>query len=163
VNWQSYPRKQWSWASSWTDDFSLEVIEVNPAYTSVIGTVNHAQRNGVSVHQGAALAVARRGKCLSKKPPKRGVLVPTRNGCHVTFCVPAKRAASMYGHTGEDQNNPESGICSGWSVGRSKRKPAPLSPEMRAFGAIGPSTVQFLSANRQHRCSASVNFQKVPC
>ena len=112
MNWQSYPRKQWSWASSWTDDFSLEVIEVNPAYTSVIGTVNHAQRNGVSVHQGAALAVARRGKCLSKKPPKRGVLVPTRNGCHVTFCVPAKRAASMYGHTGEDQNNPESGICS---------------------------------------------------
>jgi IS605 OrfB family transposase len=32
----------------------VEVIEVNPAYTSVMGAVNHAQRHGISVHQGAA-------------------------------------------------------------------------------------------------------------
>ena len=37
----------------------VEVFEVNPAYTSVIGAVNHAQRRGISVHQGAACAVAR--------------------------------------------------------------------------------------------------------
>ena len=35
----------------------VEVIEVNPAYTSVIGAVNHAQRNGISVHQGAAFVI----------------------------------------------------------------------------------------------------------
>ncbi|EQD76948.1 transposase, IS605 OrfB family, partial [mine drainage metagenome] len=32
----------------------VEVIAVNPAYTSVIGAVNQAQRYGISVHQGAA-------------------------------------------------------------------------------------------------------------
>jgi IS605 OrfB family transposase len=39
----------------------VEVIEVNPAYTSVIGAVNHAQAKGISVHMGAAFAIARRG------------------------------------------------------------------------------------------------------
>ncbi|MBK7000075.1 MAG: IS200/IS605 family accessory protein TnpB-related protein [Rhodoferax sp.] len=34
----------------------VEVIEVNPAYTSVIGAVNYAQAKGISVHQGAAYA-----------------------------------------------------------------------------------------------------------
>jgi len=39
----------------------VQVMEVNPAYTSVIGAVNHAQTKGISVHQGAAFAIARRG------------------------------------------------------------------------------------------------------
>ncbi|MDA8095420.1 MAG: IS200/IS605 family accessory protein TnpB-related protein [Betaproteobacteria bacterium] len=39
----------------------VEVLEVNPAYTSVIGAVNHAQPLGLSVHQAAAMAIARRG------------------------------------------------------------------------------------------------------
>ncbi|MBK7001264.1 MAG: IS200/IS605 family accessory protein TnpB-related protein [Rhodoferax sp.] len=43
----------------------IEVIEVNPAYTSVIGAVNYAQTKGISVHQGAAYAIARRGLGLS--------------------------------------------------------------------------------------------------
>jgi IS605 OrfB family transposase len=63
----------------------VEVIEVNPAYTSVIGAVNHAQVKGISVHMGAALAIARRGMGLSEKPPKREAIAPARNGGHVTF------------------------------------------------------------------------------
>jgi IS605 OrfB family transposase len=39
----------------------VEVIEVNSAYTSTIGAVNYAARLGISIHQGAAIAIARRG------------------------------------------------------------------------------------------------------
>jgi IS605 OrfB family transposase len=46
----------------------VELIEVNPAFTSTIGAVNHAQRLGISVHQGAAMAIARRALALSEKP-----------------------------------------------------------------------------------------------
>jgi len=66
------------------------VIEVNPAYTSVIGAVNYAQKKGISVHMAAAFAIARRGMRLSELPPTRQVCVPTRNGDHVTFVLPVR-------------------------------------------------------------------------
>lgn len=68
----------------------VEVIEVNPAYTSVIGSVNHAQKRGVSVHMGAAVAIARRGLGLSENPSVRAGLVPVRDGGHVTFELPVR-------------------------------------------------------------------------
>ena len=71
----------------------VEVITVNPAYTSVIGAVNHAQQKGISVHQGAAYAVARRGLRLSERPTVREAVVPTRNGGHVTFALPVRNRA----------------------------------------------------------------------
>ena len=49
----------------------VEVIEVNPAYSSVIGAVNHAQQHGISVHLGAAVALARRGLGLSERAAVR--------------------------------------------------------------------------------------------
>ncbi|OGT88591.1 MAG: transposase [Gammaproteobacteria bacterium RIFOXYA12_FULL_61_12] len=71
----------------------VEVIEVNPAYTSVIGSVNYARRHGISVHQGAALAIARRGLGYSERPPRREASVPVRNGAHVTFALPVRTRA----------------------------------------------------------------------
>ena len=38
----------------------VEVYQVNPAYSSVIGRVKFMERYGLSVHQAAALALARR-------------------------------------------------------------------------------------------------------
>ena len=46
----------------------VEVLEVHPAYTSTIGAVNHAARFGISIHQGAAIAIARRSLGLSERP-----------------------------------------------------------------------------------------------
>lgn len=71
----------------------IEVIEVNPAYTSVIGAPNHAQVKGISVHMGATLAIARRGLGLCEKPPKQEAIAPARNGGQVTFCAPARMRA----------------------------------------------------------------------
>jgi hypothetical protein len=39
----------------------VAVIEINPAYMSVIGAVNYAQELGISIHLAAAIAFARRG------------------------------------------------------------------------------------------------------
>ena len=67
----------------------VEIIEVNPAYTSTIGAVNFAARYGISVHQGAAVAIARRSLNLSERPAKRMGPVPVRGGGHVTLLLPA--------------------------------------------------------------------------
>ncbi len=46
-------------------DAGIEVLEVNPAYTSVIGRAKYSKRLGISVHRAAAYAIARRG--MNKK------------------------------------------------------------------------------------------------
>ena len=67
----------------------VEVIEVNPAYTSTIGMVNYAERYGISVHQGAAIAIARRSLDLSERPATR-VARLAHGGDHVTFPLPER-------------------------------------------------------------------------
>ena len=142
----------------------VEVIEVNPAYTSVIGAVNHAQRNGISVHMGAATAIARRGLGLSEKPPKREAIVPTRNGGHVTFCLPARNGKKhLWSYWGKIRTTLKAAHVAHGRSGVSKGMPAPLAPATRPLGAIRPFTVKPRDANRQHNCSAGVNFQDVPC
>ena len=68
----------------------IEVIEVNPAYTSVIGRVKFAKMYGFSVHQAAALVIGRRGMKLSEKPPRDWVMIPGLNGCIVAFFPPVR-------------------------------------------------------------------------
>jgi IS605 OrfB family transposase len=49
-------------------DAGIEVIEVNPAYTSVIGRNKFARRYGLSTHGGAGVVIARRALSLSERP-----------------------------------------------------------------------------------------------
>jgi IS605 OrfB family transposase len=46
----------------------VEVITVNPAYTSVIGNINYAKRLGISGHLAASIAIGRRGMNLKENP-----------------------------------------------------------------------------------------------
>jgi len=48
----------------------VEVIEVNPAYTSIIGQVKFMKRYGLSSHGSAACVIARRGLGLKLEKPK---------------------------------------------------------------------------------------------
>jgi hypothetical protein len=57
-------------------------LEVNPAYTSVIGRVKYAKPLGVSVHQAAAMTIARRGMGFGEAAPSRPV-IPDRRGEHI--------------------------------------------------------------------------------
>ena len=68
----------------------VAVLAVNPAYTSTIGAVNYAARLGISIHQGAAIAIARRGLGLSERPAVRVAQLPSRVGGHVTLFLPAR-------------------------------------------------------------------------
>ena len=48
-------------------DAGIEVLEVNPAYTSVIGKAKYSRRLGISIHKAAAYAIARRGMRIEEK------------------------------------------------------------------------------------------------
>ena len=49
-------------------DTGVLVVEVNPAFTSIIGKRKFAQRYGISVHGSAALVIARRAFKFSERP-----------------------------------------------------------------------------------------------
>lgn len=135
----------------------VEVIEVNPAYTSVIGAVNHAQKNGVSVHQGAALAIARRGLGLSERSAVAGGLAPTANGDHVTFELPARnRLKHVWSFWSGVRTRLKAAHAAHYRCGDHQRSPPPLAPATRPLGAIWSSTARSRGANRQHNCSADV-------
>ena len=68
----------------------VEVHQVNPAYSSVIGRVKFMERYGLSVHQAAALVLARRLLGCSERIPRRRVC-PVGNGVHVAFALPARK------------------------------------------------------------------------
>ena len=68
----------------------VEVYQVNPAYSSVIGRVKFMERYGLSVHQAAALALARRLLGCREGIPRQRT-APLDNGGHVTFCVPVRK------------------------------------------------------------------------
>ncbi len=69
----------------------VEVHQVNPAFSSVIGRVKFMERYGLSVHQAAALVLARRSLGFSERIPRRWAC-PVGNGVHVAFALPARNA-----------------------------------------------------------------------
>ena len=68
----------------------VEVYQVNPAYSSVIGRVKFMERYGLSVHQTAALALARRLLGCREGIPRQRT-APLDNGGHVTSSVPVRK------------------------------------------------------------------------
>ena len=49
----------------------VEIIEVNPAFTSIIGKLKYSPIYGISIHIAASLVIARRGLNLTEKIPTR--------------------------------------------------------------------------------------------
>ena len=132
----------------------VQLIEVNPAYTSVIGAVNHAARRGISVHMGAAIAVARRGMGFSEAPAGREAHVPLRRGGHVTLPLP-------------DWNR-ERHVWSFWAGVRRKLRAAHAArarsarstppPAPRPSGATLPLPAGFRNASSHHRSGSDHDF-----
>ena len=80
----------------------VEVFQVNPAFSSVIGRVKFMERYGLTVHQAAALVLARRllGCSATRSIPRRRIC-PVGNGVQVAFSVPArKRVKHVWTHWG---------------------------------------------------------------
>ncbi|WP_310461034.1 IS200/IS605 family accessory protein TnpB-related protein [Sphaerotilus sp.] len=153
----------------------IDVIAVNPAYTSVIGAVNHAARLGISVHAAAAFAIARRGLGLKERPfaayrstatdCQHGIAaVPVRNGGHVTFALPARnRAKHVWTQWAAVRSSQSAAHAGHFRSGTAKAAPAPLSQAIQAVSATRKTKVRSLGANRQQHCSAGVPvFDDVP-
>lgn len=65
----------------------VEVIVVNPAYTSFIGKLKYLNQTENSVHQAAGLVIARRGMGLKDPLPRKSIVPVVRRLC--AFVAPA--------------------------------------------------------------------------
>jgi IS605 OrfB family transposase len=68
----------------------IAVHQVNPAFTSVIGRCNYAERYGLSTHLAAALCIARRYQQFSESPCSPKGNIPDGKGGHVALVLPAR-------------------------------------------------------------------------
>ena len=104
----------------------VEVRQVNPAFSSVIGRVKFMERYGLSVHQAAALVLARRLLGCSERIPRRRV-APIGNGVHVPFTVPArKRVKHVWTYWGAVSGQLRSALAAQHRLGKRRRKPNPV-------------------------------------
>ena len=72
----------------------VELIKVNPAFTSVIGRVKYAKRLGISTHLAAALAIARRGQLFKEQAPASAFVVDGTKSQLV--CLPVRTRHSSW-------------------------------------------------------------------
>ena len=104
----------------------VEVHQVNPAFSSVIGRVKFMERYGLSVHQAAALVLARRLLGCSERIPRRRVC-PVGNGVQVTFTVPArKRVKHVWTYWGAISRQLRPALAAQHRQGRQRRRPNPV-------------------------------------
>ena len=104
----------------------VEIIEVNPAYSSVVGRVKFMERYGLTVHQAAAMVLARRSLGCSERIPSRWVC-PVGNGVYVAFTVPVrKRVKHVWTYWGAIAGQLRPALAAQHRLGRRKRRPNPV-------------------------------------
>ena len=109
----------------------VEVHQVNPAFSSVIGRVKFMERYGLSVHQAAALVLARRLLGCSERIPRRQVC-PVGNGVHVAFTVPArKRVKHVWTYWGAISGQLRPALAAQHRLGKRRRRPNPVQAILR--------------------------------
>ena len=114
----------------------VEVYQVNPAYSSVMGRVKFMERYGFSVHQAAALVLARRLLGCSERIPRLRV-APVGNGVHVAFTVPArKRVKHVWAYWGAVSKQLRPALVAQSRLERQRRRsnPAQADPQVQACG-----------------------------
>ena len=110
----------------------VEVHQVNPAFSSVIGRVKFMERYGLSVHQAAALVLARRLLGCSERIPRRWVC-PVGSGVHVAFTVPArKRVKHVWTYWGAVSGQLRPALAAQHRLGKWRRRPNPVQAVVRA-------------------------------
>ena len=111
----------------------VEIHQVNPAFSSVIGRVKFMERYGLSVHQAAALVLARRLLGCSERIPRRRV-APVGNGVHVAFTVPArKRVKHVWTYWGAVLGQLRPALAAQQRLGKRRRRSNPVQAGLRAM------------------------------
>ena len=110
----------------------VEVHQVNPAYSSVVGRVKFMERYGLTVHQAAALVLARRLLGCSERIPRRWV-APIGNGVHIAFTVPVrKRVKHVWTYWGAVSRQLRPALAAQHRLGKRRRRPNPVQAVPRA-------------------------------
>ena len=108
------------------------IHQVNPAYSSVIGRVKFMERYGLTVHQAAALVLARRLLGCSERIPRRWV-APVGNGVHIAFTVPARtRVKHVWTYWGAVSRQLRPALAAQHRLGKRRRGPNPVQAVARA-------------------------------
>ena len=109
----------------------VEVKQVNPAYSSVIGRVKFMERYGLTVHQAAGLVLARRLLGCSERIPRRWVC-PIGNGVQVAFTVPVrKRVKHVWTYWGAVSGQLRPALAAQHRLGKRRRGPNPVQAVRR--------------------------------
>ena len=109
----------------------VEISQVNPAFSSVIGRVKFMERYGLSVHQAAALVLARRLLGCSERIPGRRV-APVGNGVQVAFTVPVrKRVKHVWTYWGAVAGQLRPALAAQHRLGKRRRRPNPVPAVVR--------------------------------
>ena len=66
----------------------IELIKINPAYTSQLGKIKYEKRYGLSTHHSAAMVIARRGMGIWDKPIKK--LYQVKNDQCISLVPPVR-------------------------------------------------------------------------
>ena len=104
----------------------VEIHQVNPAFSSVIGRVKFMERYGLSVHQAAALVLARRSLGFSERIPRRWV-APIGNAVHIAFTVPVrKRVKHVWTYWGAVSGQLRPALAAQHRLGKRRRGPNPV-------------------------------------
>ena len=115
----------------------VEVHQVNPAYSSVIGRVKFMERYGLTVHQAAALVLARRLLGCSERIPRRWV-APIGNGVHIAFTVPVrKRVKHVWTYWGAVSRQLRPALAAQHRLGKRRRRPNPVQAVRAGGGSRG--------------------------
>ena len=113
----------------------VEVHQVNPAYSSVVGRVKFMERYGLTVHQAAALVLARRLLGCSERIPRRWVC-PVGNGVQVAFTVPVrKRVKHVWTYWGAISGQLRPALAAQHRLGKRRRGPNPVQAVVRGRGS----------------------------
>ena len=109
----------------------VEINQVNPAFSSLIGRVKFSERYGLSVHQAAALVLARRLLGCSERIPRRRVC-PVGNGVCVAFTVPVrKRVKHVWTYWGAISGQLRPALAAQHRQGKRRRCPNPVQAVAR--------------------------------
>ena len=119
----------------------VEVKQVNPAFSSIVGRVKFMERYGLTVHQAAGLVLARRLLGCSERIPRRWVC-PIGNGVQVAFTVPVrKRVKHVWTYWGAVSGQLRPALAAQHRLGRPNPVQAVARAEARGVAGVGISSV----------------------
>ena len=106
--------------------------QVNPAFSSVFGRVKIMERYGLSVHQVAAMVLARRLLGCSERIPRLRV-APVGNRVRIAFSVPVrKRLKHVWTYWGAVLEQLRPALAAQHRLGKRKRRPNPVQAVVRS-------------------------------